>query len=164
MLSYLPSLERGYLPAWIFFIAVVSLGNTAQCLLTGPRVSARVYNTKPGEVTPLASRFFAVWTAASACIRLYASYHITNAPMYDLAWWSYVLALVHYATEVFYYRTASLNGPAISPCIVASKSPNTHIHHHHHTNITDSNILDLDDTCSSILYWLARMVNKLNHD
>ncbi|RKP07922.1 hypothetical protein THASP1DRAFT_23995 [Thamnocephalis sphaerospora] len=122
MFAYLPSLQHGWLPAWMLLVSVTSFGNSLQCFLSGRKVSARVYNGKPTEVTELASRFFAAWTTASAFIRLYAAYHITNGPIYDLAWWSYVIALGHYVSEVFVFGSATLRGPAAAPYVVATKS------------------------------------------
>ncbi|RKP23123.1 hypothetical protein SYNPS1DRAFT_19116 [Syncephalis pseudoplumigaleata] len=122
MLGWLPSLQHGLLPAWMFLVSVTAFGNSAQCFITGRQVSARVYNAQPSEVTALTSRFFAAWTAASAVIRLYAAYHIQNAAIYDMAYWSYIIAFLHYGAEIFYYRTAHIRGPAFAPCVVSTTS------------------------------------------
>ena len=41
---------------------------------------------------------------------------------YELALWSFVIALVHFASETFVYKTAKLGPGIISPFIVACKS------------------------------------------
>ncbi|KAI8056726.1 Erg28-like protein [Syncephalis plumigaleata] len=122
MFGWLPSLQHGLLPAWMFLVSVTAFGNSAQCFITGRQVSARVYNEQPAEVSALASRFFAAWTAASAVIRLYTAYHIQNGALYDIAYWSYIIAFLHYGSEIFYYRTARIRGPAFAPCVVSTTS------------------------------------------
>lgn len=39
--------------------------------------------------------------------------------MYDLGIWTYVIALTHYAGELFVFRGCKLNGPFMSPLFVA---------------------------------------------
>jgi hypothetical protein len=41
--------------------------------------------------------------------------------MYDLGIWTYVIALTHYAGELFIFRGCKLNGPFMSPLFVAGK-------------------------------------------
>ena len=87
-------------------------------------------NTK--SVTPLTSRTNSVWTALSGVIRIYAAYNIHNAVyqlskgklltcrLYDLTIWSFGLALLHFGSEWFYFKTASYGPGVLSPIIVAS--------------------------------------------
>ncbi|KAH0155109.1 hypothetical protein KCU86_g20753, partial [Aureobasidium melanogenum] len=97
LLEYLPPAE-GLLPKWIFFISIVSLGNSIQAYLSlGP--TQKVYcgsktvpagvpaSTVPSTspVTPLSARTFGTWTAITAIVRLYAAYNINSKPMYELA-------------------------------------------------------------------------------
>ncbi|KAI0478392.1 Erg28-like protein [Xylariaceae sp. FL0804] len=71
-------------------------------------------NTKDGrtqdQVTPLAARLFGTYTMVSAIVRIYASYHLHLAPVYDITLWTYVVALLHFGSEWAYFRTAKL-GP-----------------------------------------------------
>jgi hypothetical protein len=41
--------------------------------------------------------------------------------MYDLGIWTYVIALTHYAGELFVFKGCKLNGPFMSPLFVAGK-------------------------------------------
>ncbi|KAI0597437.1 hypothetical protein F4775DRAFT_560231 [Biscogniauxia sp. FL1348] len=81
-------------------------------------------STKDGrahdQVTPLAARLFGTYTLVSAIVRLYASYHLRLGPLYDLALWTYVVALGHFASEVAVYRSARLGAPVLFPFFFAS--------------------------------------------
>lgn len=54
-------------------------------------------------------------------VRLTAAYNINNAVAYDLAIWTYAIALAHFVGELV-VGNASLKGRAMSPLIVASSS------------------------------------------
>ncbi|KAI5926207.1 hypothetical protein F4810DRAFT_655936 [Camillea tinctor] len=72
------------------------------------------------QVTPLAARLFGTYTLVSAIVRLYASYHLHIGPLYDLALWTYVVALGHFGSEFLVYRTARLGAPVLFPFFFAS--------------------------------------------
>ncbi|KAL8279954.1 hypothetical protein RQP46_007535 [Phenoliferia psychrophenolica] len=116
----LPTSE-GYLPYWMLFVSSLAIFNSVQNFVT-TSLTRRVYNRSPGSVSGLQARTFAVWTLASAAIRLYAAYNISVKGFYDLALISYVLALGHFASEALVFRTAGLGPGLISPLIVASTS------------------------------------------
>lgn len=77
------------------------------------------------SVTPLSGRLFGVWNFASAVIRLYGAYNIHDKVAYELCMWSFVIALGHFISETFVYKTARLGPGMISPLIVACKSLTT---------------------------------------
>lgn len=51
---------------------------------------------------------------------MYAAYHITSPIAYDLAVWTFGIALGHFVTEWLGYGSAQLRGRFVSPLIVAS--------------------------------------------
>jgi hypothetical protein len=151
MLAYITSLlPLGALPKWLLFISIVSVFNTAQNFIAPLKLTRRVYSVQPKEggfsidftmkllshrptiqltqsppspsVTALTSRMFGAWTLTSAVIRGYAAYYLHVKPVYELVQLSYAIALLHYSSELLVYRTVRLNGPAISPFIVAISS------------------------------------------
>ncbi|KAH6659380.1 hypothetical protein BKA67DRAFT_529533 [Truncatella angustata] len=82
-----------------------------------PAGSAKV---KPGsttfdQCTPLAARLFGTYTLISAIVRLYASYHLDKEPVYMIALWTYLVALGHFGSEIFVFKSAYLFGPEILP-------------------------------------------------
>ncbi|KAI0109736.1 transmembrane domain-containing protein [Daldinia grandis] len=62
------------------------------------------------QVTPLAARLFGTYTIISAIVRLYASYNLHLAPVYQITLWTYVVALAHFGSEFAVYKTAHM-GP-----------------------------------------------------
>lgn len=72
------------------------------------------------QVTPLAARLFGTYTLISAIVRLYASYHLRLAPVYQMAVWTYVVALLHFLSEFLVYKTARFGTPIAMPFFFAS--------------------------------------------
>lgn len=173
--AVLPVAEGGYLPYWMLFVSGLAIFNSIQNFVT-TSLTRRIYSRSPGSgeqrrregidarlgaradartcllvVNGLQARTFAIWTLASAAIRLYAAYNISNksyAPLarppcppqlelevaltlrifcynrsfYELALISYCLALTHFVSEAFVFRTAGFGAGLLSPLVVASAS------------------------------------------
>ncbi|KAI0404525.1 transmembrane domain-containing protein [Xylaria palmicola] len=87
-------------------------------------VPASAVNSKDGrttdQVTPLAARLFGTYTMISAIVRIYASYHLHLAPVYNMAIWTYVVALLHFGSEWAYYRSANTSPPIMGPFFFAT--------------------------------------------
>jgi len=92
-------------------------------------------------VTGLQARTFAVWTALSGVVRLYAAYNINQkvcvldshliirasadakcCRIYDLTLFTYLFAFAHFTSELLIFRTASFGPGALSPVLVSSES------------------------------------------
>lgn len=121
-LSYLPPFE-GYLPKWLFLVSIVSIANSFQAYRSVDYAND-LYNgrTAAGAApsNPLSARTFGTWTFITGIVRLYAAYNITTPAVYDLAAWSFGVALAHFVGEWLGHGTAQLKGRFISPLIVAS--------------------------------------------
>ncbi|KAI0161935.1 transmembrane domain-containing protein [Hypoxylon sp. FL1284] len=72
------------------------------------------------QVTPLAARLFGTYTVVSAIVRIYASYNLHVAPVYNITLWTYVVALAHFGSECFVYKTAHFAGPVALTFFFAS--------------------------------------------
>lgn len=72
------------------------------------------------QVTPLAARLFGTYTLISAIVRLYASYHLNLEPVYMMAMWTYIVALGHFLSEMFVFKTFPMGGPQVLPLIFAT--------------------------------------------
>ncbi|OLN97423.1 Ergosterol biosynthetic protein 28 [Colletotrichum chlorophyti] len=72
------------------------------------------------QATPLAARCFGTWTFLTSIVRLYAAYHLNHAHMYDLAIWTYVVALGHFASELFIFKSMTFGVPQAFPFTLAS--------------------------------------------
>jgi hypothetical protein len=55
-------------------------------------------------------------------VRIYAAYNIDNAQIYQMAYWTYVVAFAHFMSEWFYFKTARWGVPLAGPVIVATGS------------------------------------------
>ncbi|KAF9496787.1 Erg28-like protein [Pleurotus eryngii] len=109
--EYLPQ-SPGLLPKWQLFVAATAVFNAVQNFAT-LTLTRRVYNrVPPTNVTALQARTFAVWTLTSAVVR----------GMYEMAFLTYVIALAHFGSEYFIYKTAKIPGGVLGPFIVASTS------------------------------------------
>ncbi|CAA7267142.1 unnamed protein product [Cyclocybe aegerita] len=118
---YLPK-TAGWLAYWQLFVATTAVFNTVQNFVT-LKFTRRVYNNVPSaSVTALQARTFAVWTLTSAIIRAYAAYNINNKIIYDMAFFTYLIAFGHFSSELFIFRTCKLGPGVISPVIVSTTS------------------------------------------
>jgi len=53
---------------------------------------------------------------------MYAAYNISNPPVYDIAMWSYGIALVHFLSEWLVFGSARAKGRILAPMGVATAS------------------------------------------
>ncbi|KAL9637728.1 MAG: hypothetical protein Q9204_001760 [Flavoplaca sp. TL-2023a] len=120
MTSYLPQNE-GYLQYWLLLLSVVSIGNSVQSYLT-TSYTRRVYSAPETTVTPLHARTFGTYTALASIIRLYAAYNITNPMLYQLAIWTYIVALGHFYSEWLVFGTARWGKGLAGPVIISVSS------------------------------------------
>ncbi|KAI4277236.1 MAG: hypothetical protein LQ337_001950 [Flavoplaca oasis] len=120
MTSYLPQNE-GYLQYWLLLLSVVSIGNSVQSYLT-TSYTRRVYSAPETTVTPLHARTFGTYTALASIIRLYAAYNITDPMLYQLAIWTYIVALGHFYSEWLVFGTARWGKGLAGPVIISVSS------------------------------------------
>ena len=72
------------------------------------------------QVTPLQARCFGTWTLITSVVRLYAAYNLHLGPVYDIAIWTYVVALGHFASEIFVFKSMTFGVPQFFPFLFAS--------------------------------------------
>ncbi|KAL4875291.1 hypothetical protein BJY04DRAFT_202386 [Aspergillus karnatakaensis] len=123
-LSYLPPFE-GLLPKWLALVSVISAANSVQAYFS-EAYTAQLYNGRLADGRPHSnahsSRLFGTWTFVSAVVRFSAAYNITTPVAYDLAAWTFGIALVHFVGEWLGFGSAQPKGRFVSPLIVASAS------------------------------------------
>jgi len=131
--SFFPQ-HPGILPKWLFFISVVSILNSVQAYTT-LSYTGRVYSGsrkpsgsfKPGTaypttspVTPLSGRLFGTWTMVQSVVRMYAAYNIDNPQIYQMAYWTYVIAFAHFMAEWRVYKSTTWALPLAFPVCIAA--------------------------------------------
>jgi len=72
------------------------------------------------QLTPLASRLFGTWTLITCVVRCYAAYNLHIGPIYNIAIWTYVVALGHFASELFVYKSMTFGLPQLFPFTLAT--------------------------------------------
>ncbi|SPN98490.1 probable ERG28 - involved in synthesis of ergosterol [Cephalotrichum gorgonifer] len=72
------------------------------------------------QVTPLAARLFGTWTLLASIVRLYAAYNLHIGPVYDMAVWTYVVALGHFGSELFIFKSMTFGKPQFFPFLFAT--------------------------------------------
>ncbi|KAF7560926.1 hypothetical protein G7046_g3214 [Stylonectria norvegica] len=72
------------------------------------------------QLTPLAGRLFGTWTFVACIVRLYAAYHLDNGPVYNIAYWTYIVALGHFSSELFVFKTMTFGLPQVFPFTLAT--------------------------------------------
>jgi len=72
------------------------------------------------QLTPLGGRLFGTWTFITCIARCYAAYNLHLGPVYDIAIWTYVVALGHFASELFVFKTMTFGVPQLFPFAFAS--------------------------------------------
>ncbi|XP_059161799.1 ergosterol biosynthetic protein 28 homolog isoform X2 [Physella acuta] len=111
-----------FLRIWIAFVAVMAFGNTFQCFISSSYTYERLYTVSQNNVSDLTARLFGTWTLLSGITRLMCALFIYNKVLYHITIMSFVLALCHFSSEVFIYKTATLTAGIIAPLIVSSVS------------------------------------------
>ncbi|XP_004681734.1 PREDICTED: probable ergosterol biosynthetic protein 28 [Condylura cristata] len=110
------------LRSWLFMVSIITLGNSLQCFRDHAFLYEKLYTGKPDLVNGLHARTFGIWTLLSSVVRFLCATDIRNKPLYHITLWTFLLALGHFLSELFIYRTATLTIGVLAPLIVASFS------------------------------------------
>jgi len=115
--------NEGPLPKWLFLVSFISCLNSIQSYASLD-YAKQLYAGSPqtngiSPVNNLSARTFGTWTFLSSVVRIYAAYNISSPIAYDLAIWTYGIALTHFVTEWLIYGSAQLRGRFVFPLIVA---------------------------------------------
>jgi len=67
------------------------------------------------QMNPLAARLFGTWTLITSIVRCYAAYNLHLGPVYNIAIWTYVVVLFHFASELFVFKSMTFGVPQAFP-------------------------------------------------
>ncbi|XP_076156526.1 ergosterol biosynthetic protein 28 homolog [Alosa pseudoharengus] len=110
------------LRSWLVMVSVIAMGNTVQSFRDHSFLSEKLYTGSPEFVNGLQARTFGIWTLLSSIIRFFCAMDIHNRTLYHITLWTFVLALGHFLSEAFIYKTAPLTIGVMAPLLVASFS------------------------------------------
>lgn len=110
------------LRSWLVMVSVIAMGNTVQSFRDHSFLSEKLYTGTPEFVNGLQARTFGIWTLLSSIIRCACAIDIQNKTLYHITLWTFLLALGHFLSEAFIYKTAPLTIGVMAPLIVASFS------------------------------------------
>lgn len=110
------------LRSWLVMVSVIAMGNTVQSFRDHSFLSEKLYTGSPEFVNGLQARTFGIWTLLSSIIRFFCAVDIQNRTLYHITLWTFVLALGHFLSEAFIYKTAPLTIGVMAPLLVASFS------------------------------------------
>ncbi|KAG2457413.1 ERG28 protein, partial [Polypterus senegalus] len=109
------------LRSWLVMVSVIAMGNTIQSFRDHSFLSEKLYTGTPEFVNGLQARTFGIWTLLTSIIRCACAVDIQNKTLYHITLWTFVLALGHFMSEAFIYKTAPLTIGVMAPLIVAGK-------------------------------------------
>ncbi|OAA38840.1 transmembrane domain-containing protein [Metarhizium rileyi] len=72
------------------------------------------------QVTPLAGRLFGTWTLITSIVRCYAAYNLHIGPVYNISYWTYIVAFGHFASEKFMFQSMTFGPPQVFPFMFAT--------------------------------------------
>ncbi|CAL8272548.1 unnamed protein product [Merluccius merluccius] len=110
------------LRSWMLMVSLIAMGNTVQSFRDHSFLSEKLYTGKPEFVNVLQARTFGIWTLLASTIRCACAIDIHNKTLYHITLWTFVLALGHFLSEAFIYKTAPVTIGVMAPLIVASVS------------------------------------------
>ncbi|XP_037359733.1 ergosterol biosynthetic protein 28 homolog [Talpa occidentalis] len=110
------------LRSWLFMTSIVAMGTSLQCFRDHTFLYEKLYTGKPDLVNGLHARTFGIWTLLSSVVRCLCAMYIHNKPLYYITLWTFLIALGHFLSELFIYRTAALTIGVLAPMFVASLS------------------------------------------
>nr|XP_014341531.1 PREDICTED: probable ergosterol biosynthetic protein 28 isoform X1 [Latimeria chalumnae] len=119
-----PEMSRflNVLRSWLVMVSVIAMGNTVQCFRGHSFLSEKLYTGRPDLVNSLQARTFGMWTLLSSVTRCACATDIHNKTLYHITLWTFVLALGHFLSEAFIYKTAPLTIGVMAPLLIASFS------------------------------------------
>ncbi|XP_069064550.1 ergosterol biosynthetic protein 28 homolog [Pleurodeles waltl] len=110
------------LRSWLLMVSIIAVGNTVQSFRDHSFLSDKLYTGKPNLVNGLQARTFGIWTLLSSIIRCACAIDIQNKTLYHITLWSFILAVAHFLSEVFIYKTAPMTIGVMAPLMVGSFS------------------------------------------
>eukprot|EP00882_Tetradesmus_deserticola_P001237 GHRQ01001338.1.p1 GENE.GHRQ01001338.1~~GHRQ01001338.1.p1 ORF type:complete len:161 (+),score=43.75 GHRQ01001338.1:190-672(+) len=109
------------LARWLVVVACLRLLSVYIGIFNPEYFRTKLIDLRPDLVNDLYGRLFATWTMLTCGLCLICARNPTNAAVYGATLLSFVVALVHFVTELLVFKTMSIKGAA-TPLIIAGLS------------------------------------------
>lgn len=109
------------LQRWLFLVACLRLLSVYIGIFDPEKFRIALIDLEPQLVNDLYGRLFATWTLLTCGLCLICARNPTNPAIYGATLLSFVVALVHFLSELLIFKTMSIKGAA-SPMVVAGLS------------------------------------------
>lgn len=103
---------------WIAFVAFMDLGTAGRSY-----IEKRSFLNHPGETDQMVGDFTITRTVGmyfvlKALALIHCTLYIHYKPVVSMGYWSLVLTILLYITEVFYFQSTNLNFYVVFPCVL----------------------------------------------
>eukprot|EP00879_Flechtneria_rotunda_P020604 GHRR01021681.1.p1 GENE.GHRR01021681.1~~GHRR01021681.1.p1 ORF type:complete len:168 (+),score=42.60 GHRR01021681.1:158-661(+) len=109
------------LSRWLALVAALRLLSVYIGIFDPARFRQALIDLQPDLVNDLYGRLFATWTLLTCGLCLICARNPTNSAIYGATLLSFVVALIHFITELLVFRTMSIKGAA-TPMVIAGLS------------------------------------------
>ncbi|KAN0038947.1 hypothetical protein ACTA71_001140 [Dictyostelium dimigraforme] len=108
---------------WLFIVGIYRFFMSFLILAHSNAIKKIIYPLKPNETTPLFFRVLFMWVLSNSLLTVITALNIDNKPLFVLTWISFVIGLLHYMLEQFYFKTNTLKNNLsqlifATPCLV----------------------------------------------
>lgn len=97
-----------YLSYWLLLVAAMRTLSVVLGYLSPRYFQQQLFTTSTTQVTPLASRTFAIWTFLSCALALLAAFHLHERGIYLATTLSFYTAAVYFTLELLVFGTVKL--------------------------------------------------------
>eukprot|EP00878_Enallax_costatus_P003825 GHUV01004041.1.p1 GENE.GHUV01004041.1~~GHUV01004041.1.p1 ORF type:complete len:159 (+),score=27.27 GHUV01004041.1:183-659(+) len=109
------------LSRWLVVVAALRLLSVYIGIFDPVKFRTALIDLQPALVSDLYGRLFATWTLLTCGLCLICARNPTNSAIYGATLLSFVVALLHFLTELFLFKTMSIKGAA-APMVIAGLS------------------------------------------
>jgi hypothetical protein len=114
--------EIDVLRVWVLVTGLAGFSTAIGCYTKPLSAHKTLYGSSPHTAHPEFSRMFGTWLLTSTCVRVAFFLDPKNVSLFWVTFCTYVIAFLHFGTEVFVYKTVPLFPAGIAPCIVGGGS------------------------------------------
>lgn len=116
--------EHFFLRLWVLATGLAGLGAAVGAYLAPLSPHKTLYRRSAHTAHAEFARMYGTWLFTSTAVRVafFGAAPAVGSALFWVTLWTYLVALVHFGTEIFMYRAAALRPGGTGPLVVASVS------------------------------------------